>query len=297
MKIIHPANITHGGKYASSSTHHNLQHNPNFCISIGRPEVAIYSIDFHPNGRSLATGGATEPEGDNNLLIWPTAPIWDANATKQAPMRLKCHTGDVNCVRWSHSGKYLASAGDDAVVAIWHRVAGLYVPLAKLAKHADTVLHVDWRLDDEKLVSASADRSLMIWGVTKGESGEWALQTTLRGHTDVVNGCAFSGQRHVASQSNDQSFRVWSVKDSKEIHRLEEPFKGGADNTPFQRLGVPPNNTFVLAVHALNGNGPTIQKIDTMLFTPATDFVGFRSTVSVVVRSAAVLVYILINKH
>ena len=33
--------------------------------------------------------------------------------------QLDQHLGCVNCVRWSKSGQYLASAGDDKVVIIW----------------------------------------------------------------------------------------------------------------------------------------------------------------------------------
>lgn len=93
----------------------------------------IYSTDVHPDGTRFATGG-----GDHRVKIWSMSPFTtpasstttDATTTDrpvhqqvQDKLRLLAdlpqHTASVQCVRWSHDGRYLASASDDHYVLIW----------------------------------------------------------------------------------------------------------------------------------------------------------------------------------
>lgn len=220
----------------------------------------------------------------NNLCVWSSAPIWDETATPVAPLMLLSHQGAVNCVRWSHNGTYLASAGDDATVVVWERTGSKFAPLFRFEKHEDTVLHVDWRHDDQQLVSASADHTVMIWRVFGPPTGGDRLLIVLRGHTDVVNGCAFLGDNRVVSQANDQTLRVWTA-DASADKRIKAPFKHGAYTALFQRCAVSRDGGTILAVHAFNGGGSTVQAIDALTVSPTTDFVGFRKPVVVVVSA------------
>lgn len=111
----------------------------------------IYSVHVHPDGSRFATGG-----GDHRVKIWSMEPFRtppsavrgaaDAlvlgkppatgapPAAGVAPTKIAAHvqgeevkvlavlpqhTGSVLCVRWSHGGRYLASASDDTYVLIW----------------------------------------------------------------------------------------------------------------------------------------------------------------------------------
>lgn len=106
----------------------------------------IYSVALHPDGSRFATGG-----GDHRVKIWSMEPFRAsasevcenaaANASKETSSSsaftsaspkphqvlgdvevlavLPQHTGSVQCVRWSHGGRYLASASDDTYVLIW----------------------------------------------------------------------------------------------------------------------------------------------------------------------------------
>lgn len=95
----------------------------------------IYSVHAHPDGSRFATGG-----GDFRVRIWsmepfrsPAAAAGAGAAPATAPTEdvqllanLPQHTGSVLCVRWSHGGRYLASASDDTYVLIWELLpAGL----------------------------------------------------------------------------------------------------------------------------------------------------------------------------
>lgn len=247
--------------------------------------MPINSVDFHPDGSCIATGGAAAARkvDTTNILIWNTAPIWDATAVPAPPTHLSCHDGSVNCVRWSNSGSYLASAGDDAVVVIWQRCGAVYTRRVTLAKHKEVILHVAWRDDDQLLVSASVDHTLIIWRVAGGSSlGGNQVLSVLRGHEDVVNGCAWLADNSVVSQSADLSLRVWDISGTQ-LRVITKPFEDGSATTLFQRLAVSRDKKLILGVHALNNKGPTVQNIDAKSLTPTTDFVGFRKAVVVVV--------------
>lgn len=80
----------------------------------------IYSASVHPDGTRLATGAL-----DGTLKLWTTAPLLDEHKqlNDEAVPKLLCtltaHSGAVICVRWSNSGRFLASGADDNVVMIW----------------------------------------------------------------------------------------------------------------------------------------------------------------------------------
>ena len=78
----------------------------------------IFSIDIHPDGDRFATGGQGVDSG--RIVIWNMKPILSKKDKENEP-KLLCqmdnHLACVNCVRWSHSGKILASCGDDKLVS------------------------------------------------------------------------------------------------------------------------------------------------------------------------------------
>ena len=84
----------------------------------------IYTVDWYDH--LVASGG-----GDNGIRIVDTSSSSSSsspssktddndNTTSNIVWKHdKAHKGDVNCVRWSPDGKFLASCGDDGVLNIW----------------------------------------------------------------------------------------------------------------------------------------------------------------------------------
>lgn len=82
---------------------------------------ALMSIDIHPDGERFAVGGQGVDCG--RVSIWNMKPILDSAAAKDKSVpklltQMDHHEGCVNCVRWSHDGKFLASGGDDKLVSV-----------------------------------------------------------------------------------------------------------------------------------------------------------------------------------
>lgn len=110
---------------------------PHWCLHADDKErpTSIFSLSVHPDSSRVATGGL-----DTKLKIWATAPILDekmeqATAVPRLLCTLTSHAGEwrvkvgegqplmaragvVMCVRWSPTGRYLASGSDDKVVMI-----------------------------------------------------------------------------------------------------------------------------------------------------------------------------------
>jgi len=102
----------------------------------------------------------------------------------------------VNCVRWSSSGKYLASGGDDKVIIIWKLVSKnsgssgsisnafgksnleVWKSQFVLRCHEGDVLDLAWSVDDTYLASCSVDNTVIIWNAQNFPQ----VITTLRGN-------------------------------------------------------------------------------------------------------------------
>ena len=154
----------------------------------------IFSIDIHPAGGKFATGGQGDDCG--RVTVWNLAPIVNPKLQKDPNVpKMLCqmdnHLACVNCVRWSNSGKFLASAGDDQRIILWTykgRWDGPYRETYKVAHtlrlHDGDILDVSWSPGDVWLATASVDNTVIIWDVEKLPS----TVAILKGHSGHVKG-------------------------------------------------------------------------------------------------------------
>lgn len=126
------------------------------------------------------------------------------------------HNGSIMCVRFSSSGRYIASGADDRVLAVWELQAGqekakvwgssdvnleTWKPVRMLAGHENDILSVAWSDDDAFLASGGVDTLVLIW-----DGQTFAPLRKLAMHEGFVKGLAFDpvGQ-YLASQVNHHS--------------------------------------------------------------------------------------------
>ncbi|GAA6039502.1 hypothetical protein JCM8097_009584 [Rhodosporidiobolus ruineniae] len=227
-----------------------------------KPDLTLYSLDVHPDGSRLATGGL-----DSIIRIWSTAPILspDAEHDDNVPRllsTLSSHTGPVMSVRWSNGGSFLASGSDDRVVMIWaHDGSGggkvwgsettnieNWKATRRLVGHNSDVAGVDWSPDDSYLASVGLDNVVLIWS---GQTFE--LVRKLDAHLGFVKGLVFdpAGQ-FLATQADDNSLKVWRT-DTWTLHAdVREPFED-APKANVMRPTWSPDGAYVVTPNSMNG--------------------------------------------
>ena len=173
------------------------------------------AVNFGADGKRIALAGF---DGTLRLL--------DA-VTGREMLTIIAHPSHVASVAFSPSGHQLASASYDQTVRLWDATPLTGDPLAPhcvtLSGHDEAVSGVDLSADGRWLASASWDQTVKVWelpqrGKKKGQGqpgapGEITLRYTLRGHSGIVTGVAFSSDhRTLASASWDNTVKLWDLR-------------------------------------------------------------------------------------
>jgi WD40 repeat protein len=100
---------------------------------------------------------------------------------------------------------------------LWHAPTGL--KLRTLSAPAEHLINA-WAFspDGERIVSASFDHTLRVWGARRGKE-----LATLRGHSNDVRACAFTpNARQIASASDDGTLKVWDAETGENLNSLHQ---------------------------------------------------------------------------
>ncbi|RZF35957.1 hypothetical protein LSTR_LSTR005370 [Laodelphax striatellus] len=266
---------------------------------VSHDDMPIFSIDIHPDGSRFATGGQGDDSG--RVVIWNMAPVVseekeiDENCPKML-CQMDNHQACVNSVRWSYSGKLLASGGDDKLIMVWsvarypgggNAVFGskgkmnveTWRCVATLRGHHGDVLDMAWSPHDTWLASCSVDNTVIIWDANKMPE----IVAILKGHSGLVKGVTWDPiGKYLSSQSDDKSIRIWRTADWKQETVINEPFQECSGTTLVLRLGWSPDGQYLVSAHAMNGSGPTARIIERDGWRHGMDFVGHRQAVTCV---------------
>ncbi|KAM7050461.1 protein HIRA isoform 3-T3 [Molossus nigricans] len=259
MKLLKPTWVNHNGK-------------------------PIFSVDIHPDGTKFATGGQGQDSG--KVVIWNMSPVLQEDDEKDENIpKMLCqmdnHLGItewpfagfscwqsaqacVNCVRWSNSGMYLASGGDDKLIMVWKRAT--YIGPSTVFGSSGKLANVEqWR----------------CVSILRSHSGE--ILATLRGHSGLVKGLTWDPVgKYIASQADDRSLKVWRTLDWQLETSITKPFDECGGTTHVLRLSWSPDGHYLVSAHAMNNSGPTAQIIEREGWKTNMDFVGHRKAVTVV---------------
>ncbi|XP_050293683.1 chromatin assembly factor 1 subunit B [Anthonomus grandis grandis] len=176
----------------------------------------VLSVDIYPDTGDfyrLASGG-----GDCHVLIWQLTIAENGAVNQELISDLTRHQRAVNCVRWSPSGKYLASGDDDANIIIWHLKTD-NIPLLEgdtgdkeiwlvhkiLRGHKEDVYDICWSIDESKILSGSVDNTAILWDTNKGK-----IDHILSDHKGFVQGVAWDPKnRLISTISTDRVCRIF----------------------------------------------------------------------------------------
>jgi WD40 repeat protein len=160
-------------------------------------------LALSPDGRRLASAGEDR-----------TLKVWDVTTGHEA-LLLDIHSAKTSSLAFSPDGHRLASGSADHTVKVsdgtpWVDLEtgerGVLTPRFTWAAHDHKVVDVAFSPDSKRLISASCDKTVKVWGLNSGERGVSVppLILTVPGLPADLTGVAFSrdGQRFAASSMN-----------------------------------------------------------------------------------------------
>lgn len=186
-------------------------------------EGAIWSLQVHPDGRSVVSGSA-----DKSAKFWNFEIVQEEiPGTKRTTPRLRlAHTRtlkvaeDILSIRFSPDARLLAVALLDSTVKVFF-VDSLKLFL-NLYGHKLPVLNMDISFDSKLIVTCSADKNVRLWGLDFGDCHkaffahqDTILQVLFVPHNQDGNG------HHFFSSSKDRMIKYWDGDKFEQIQRLD----------------------------------------------------------------------------
>ncbi len=114
----------------------------------------VRELSWDASGRWLATGGG------------PTPTVWDFTGkgpSNSTPLQFDAHQDNVNCLAFQRRGSYLASGGEDGLLALWQ--PGRQKGALALAKHDAPITQLAWAGDDCRLAVGTADGAVVLYAL------------------------------------------------------------------------------------------------------------------------------------
>ena len=166
----------------------------------------VTSLLFLADGKTLAVGTYREVQ------------FWNPE-TKLIVSQWQGHADAVRSLALSKDGKLIAAAGGVSGAAgevrIWEVISGRETLV--LGDHSDTINGVAFSPDGTKLATASADKTLKLWDLTKPQKP----LATGKEHSDALWGVAWSPDgKYIASCSADRSVKIWDALTLKRLYTL-----------------------------------------------------------------------------
>ncbi len=126
-------------------------------------QLPMRAVSFASSGGQLAVGG---DDGIvrlwNGLVCQQQVQVPFGTQCLDKPQRLHAHTERVRALAWSPDARFLATGGDDGMLAIWYP-GQRQTPLLKV-KHNGPVLALAWSSSGKQVATASGN-TVTIWGL------------------------------------------------------------------------------------------------------------------------------------
>jgi len=178
-----------------------------FTLDVAEQFGGVWVSAFSDDGKWLAAGtqkGLT--------LVW--------NLEEKEPSRavLAGHKGRVSAMRFSRSGRLIATGDDkEGVVFLWQVNDLKPKLLARLWGHVEDIKCLRFSPDDSILASGSCDRDIRLWDVSSETPKHIGR---IKGHADWIGDLAFSPTgKTLYSASWDHTIGQWKLTDGVPEHR------------------------------------------------------------------------------
>ena len=129
-------------------------------------QLPMRAVAFAPMGNQLAVGG-----DDGQVRMWSNGLVCQQSvATPQGtlcadvPLRFRAHTAPVRSISWSPDGHFLATGGDDGVLAVWAYLPSRVPTLVTKTTFVDSVVAVAWS-PVRKQIAVASGKNVTIWNV------------------------------------------------------------------------------------------------------------------------------------
>ncbi|KAK2074587.1 hypothetical protein P8C59_008782 [Phyllachora maydis] len=262
-------------------------------------DFEVYSCHVSPDGQRLATAG-----GDCHVRVWSTEAIYQANDPMCRKPRQLCHMshhlGTIHSVRFSPSGRYLASGADDKIICVYQldshppshaATFGTNEPPPvenwklhrRLTAHENDVQDLGWSYDNSILVSVGLDSKIHVWS---GHTFE--KLKTLAVHQSHVKGITFDpANKYFATASDDRTVKIFRfsppapnatqhdmVNNFVLETTISAPFKSSPLTTYFRRCSWSPDGNHIAAANAVNGPVSSVAIIERSRWDSEINLIG-----------------------
>ncbi|KAK4154654.1 hypothetical protein C8A00DRAFT_32547 [Chaetomidium leptoderma] len=184
---------------------------------------AIWSLQVHPDGKSVVSGGADKTAKFWNFKIVQEQVLGTTRTMpklKLVQSRILKVSDDILSLRFSPDSRLLAVALLDSTVKVFFvDTLKLYL---NLYGHKLPVLSMDISYDSKLIVTSSADKNIRIWGLDFGD-----CHKALFGHQDSILQVAFiphnsdGNGHHFFSASKDRTIKYWDGDKFEQIQRID----------------------------------------------------------------------------
>lgn len=186
-------------------------------------EGAVWTLQVHPDGKSLISGSADKTAKFWNFIITQE----EIPGTKRMKPRFSLSqtrilkvSDDILSVRFSPDSRLVAIALLDNTVKVFF-VDSLKLYL-NLYGHKLPVLDMDISFDSKLIITCSADKKIRLWGLDFGDCHKafFAHQDSILQVAFVRNNHDGNGH-HFFSSSKDKTIKYWDGDKFEQIQKLE----------------------------------------------------------------------------
>jgi WD40 repeat protein len=187
------------------------------CIrTLGNRIKQITKIRLNPQGTKIAVAS-----GDGTMILLDALSNTVLN-------QWQAHNGGINDVRFSRSGHYLVTGGEDGKVCLWRCPLqnstnnNAELPVKTVSVHQSPVASVLLTADISQIISADTAGKIALWNLNNNPPQADRLQAEFYGHISGVSALSLlPDERFLLSASKDATVRITRLSDMTEEKRIE----------------------------------------------------------------------------